>query len=188
MEAYFLQRCIFFATSSYNIIFSIIISSLFSIACSRKSYQLYVYYFPPFIVTSYYFCRSSTKYLYLLHLFPCYVFSDSKYYHLLFHTGILHNQGYPLQTIFHCCWSCYGKKSLTTIHTETIVTIVTTIYWNHCYYRYYRILSLFWESSIFHFPNVIAPAVYATMATRYLLLVLLLDQLIFVHIKLQPLF
>ena len=111
MEAYFLQQCIFSATSSYNIIFPIMISSPFSIACSRKSYQLYFYYFPPFSVTSYYFCRSSAKYFYLLYLLPCYVFSDSKYYHLLFHTGILHNQGYPLQTIFHCCWSCYGKQN-----------------------------------------------------------------------------
>ena len=111
MKAYFLQQCILSVTSSYNIILSIMISSSFNISCLQKSPQLYFYYFTPFSITYYSFCRSSAKSFYLLHLFPCCVFSDSKYYHLLFHTGILHNQGYPLQIIFHCCRSYYDKQN-----------------------------------------------------------------------------
>ena len=178
MKAYFIfSNNAYFLQLVPTISLSIMISSPFIISCLQKSSQLYCYYFTPFSITYYSFCRSSAK------SFTCFIFSLVAYFPILNIITYCSIQSFcttkdiPCRQFFIAAEAAMENK---------IIDCYT--YWNHCYYRYYKILSLFWESSSFHFPNIIAPVVYATMATRYLLLVLLLDQLIFVHIELQPLF
>ena len=117
-----------------------------------------------------------------LSILTCYIFSLVVYFpilHIITYCSIqafCTTKDIPCRQFLLLPKLLWQTKLLTAKHTKNIVTITIT--------RSFPVLRIFY----LHFPYIIIPAVYAMMATRHLLLVLLMYQLLFVHIELQPLF